>query len=40
VMLDPLPSGDHEINFTGGICDVDTGDSLFLTGATYFVTVK
>jgi len=40
VMLDPLPSGVHEITFAGGLCDIDTGDSLFHVDVTYTVTVK
>jgi len=40
VMLDPLPSGVHEIMFTGGLCDIDSGDSLFHVDVTYTVTVK
>lgn len=40
VMLDPLPSGEHEIAFSGGLCDIDTGDSLFRVDVTYTVTVK
>lgn len=40
VMLDPLPSGGHEIVFSGGLCDIDTGDSIFRVDVTYMVTVK
>jgi hypothetical protein len=40
VMLDPLPSGEHEIVFSGGLCDVITGDSIFRVDVTYTVTVN
>lgn len=40
VMLDPLPIGRHEIMFSGGLCDIETGDSLFRVDVTYTVTVK
>ena len=40
VMLEPLPSGEHEIVFRGGICHVRSGRSLFRVDVTYFVTVE
>lgn len=40
VLLDPLPEGEHKIHFTGGICDIDTGDSLFFVDVTYKITVE
>jgi len=41
VMLDPLPSGEHEIVFSGGLCDIGKkGESLFRVDVTYVVTVK
>ena len=40
VVLQPLPTGDHSIRFTGGLCDVDTGDVLFSVDVTYDLTVK
>ena len=39
VMLDPLPSGDHEIHFTGALCDISTGTPIFGVEVTYDVTV-
>lgn len=40
VVLPPLPSGEHAIHFTGGICDVDTGGVLFSVDVTYILTAK
>jgi hypothetical protein len=40
VVLQPLAKGEHTIQFTGGICDVDTGDVLFDVDVTYSVTVS
>ena len=40
VMLDALSRGDHVIHFTGGICDVDTGESLFNVDVIYNLTVR
>lgn len=39
VVLSPLPSGEHVIHFTGGICDVDTGESLFDVEVSYVLTI-
>jgi hypothetical protein len=40
VVLPPLPSGSHSIHYTGGICDVDTGETLFDVDVTYTVRFK
>jgi hypothetical protein len=40
VMLDPLPSGEHEIVFSGGLCDIETGESLVRVDVTYIVMVE
>jgi hypothetical protein len=40
VMLDPLPSGEHTIMFSGGLCDIDSGENLFHVDVTYTVMVK
>ena len=39
VVLPPLQGGEHTIHFTGGICDVDTGDVLFSVDVNYILTV-
>lgn len=39
VVLPPLPSGEHVIHFTGGLCDIDTGDVVFEVEVTYTLTV-
>lgn len=39
VLLDPLPEGRHTIRFSGGICDVESGESVFKVEVTYKVTV-
>ncbi len=40
VMLDPLPRGKHVIVFSGGLCDIDTGDNLGRVDVTYIVRVQ
>lgn len=40
VILSPLSKGKHRIHFTGGICDIDTGDVLFSVDVSYDLTVK
>ncbi|MEA3243532.1 MAG: hypothetical protein U9Q19_08910 [Pseudomonadota bacterium] len=40
VILPPLSSGDRVIHFSGGICDIDTGDVLFSVDVIYDLTVK
>ena len=35
VALPPLPRGEHTIRFTGGVCDVDTGEAFFSVEVTY-----
>lgn len=46
VMLDPLPPGEHLIEFTGGLCDIDTALSdpdqptVFGVDVTYVLTVR
>lgn len=40
VMVEPLPEGDHTIQFSGGICDIDTGDPLFAVDVKYVITVE
>jgi len=40
VMLDPLPRGEHEIVFSGGLCDIKKGKSLARVDVTYIVTVR
>lgn len=40
VMLGPLPSGEHTIEFGGGVCDIDTGEPLLSVDVTYSVTVR
>jgi hypothetical protein len=39
VMLSPLTAGEHEIHFTGGVCDLATGDPFFVVDVTYNITV-
>ncbi|MCP4409711.1 MAG: hypothetical protein GY807_18590, partial [Gammaproteobacteria bacterium] len=40
VMLNRLPKGDHTITFSGGICDIGDGTSLFGVDVTYTLTVR
>lgn len=40
VLIEPLPVGVHDIHFAGGICDIDTGESLFAVDVTYKIRVK
>ncbi|MEN8805897.1 MAG: hypothetical protein ABF291_00370 [Desulfobacterales bacterium] len=38
MILPALPDGKHTIHFTGGICDIDTGEVLFSVDVTYKLT--
>jgi hypothetical protein len=39
VVLSPLPIGDHTIHFTGGFCDIESGDALFSVDVAYNLTI-
>jgi hypothetical protein len=39
VMLPPLTAGEHEIHFTGGICDLEEGTPFFVVDVVYHITV-
>ena len=40
VLIDPLPTGVHEVHLTGGICDIETDESVFAVDVTYVVRVQ
>lgn len=40
VMVPPLPRGEHVLQFTGSVCDPDTGEPWFTVDVTYNLFVR